>query len=230
MVSYMLKNLRNEHTCLEITKNRDADSSCLGKKFQDLIKENSQINIRVLHSMVLRTCGLDVSDHTLYRAQRYAIKRENEDHKVSYNKLYKYGHVIREMNPGSSVIMCTVDISPPTINVEHNIQPAARSSNAVDFEVAMGKIKETLLPAYNYLMQIPINQCSVHAFDQFCKSNHNTNNVVEAFNGWLNKIRTLSMLTMMEHIRRKIMKHIYRRYDIALKWETNIPLVITRQM
>ncbi|KAL5740860.1 hypothetical protein ACOSQ2_030040 [Xanthoceras sorbifolium] len=65
--------------------------------------------------------------------------------------------------------------------------PAARSSNAVDFEIAMGKIRETSVPAYDYLMQIPKHQWSVHEFDQECKSDHNTNNVVEAFNGWLNE-------------------------------------------
>ncbi|KAL5765757.1 hypothetical protein ACOSP7_016374 [Xanthoceras sorbifolium] len=108
--------------------------------------------------------------------------------------------------------------------------PAARSSNAVDFEIAMGKIRETSVPAYDYLMQIPKHQWSVHEFDQECKSDHNTNNVVEAFNGWLSKLRALSMLTMMENIRRKIMKRIHRRYEAALKWATNIPPAITMQM
>ncbi|KAL5855076.1 hypothetical protein ACOSQ4_004878 [Xanthoceras sorbifolium] len=87
-VTYMLKTLRNEHTCLAITKNGDANSFCLGKKFQDLIKESPQISIRVLNAVVLRTCRLDVNDHTLYRAKRYVMKIGSQDHKVSYNKLY----------------------------------------------------------------------------------------------------------------------------------------------
>ncbi|KAL5749534.1 hypothetical protein ACOSP7_024137 [Xanthoceras sorbifolium] len=202
------KTLTNEHTCLAITKNRDANSTWLGKKFQDLIKENPDISIRVLHGVVLRTCGLDVNNHTLRRAKTYAMNIGGEAHKASYNKLYKFKvDYLRDM-----------------------FWPAARSSNAVDFEIAMGKIRETSVPAYDYLMQIPKHQWSVHEFDQECKSDHNTNNVVEAFNGWLSKLRALPMLTMMENIRRKIMKRIHRRYEAALKWETNIPPAITRQM
>ncbi|KAL5745525.1 hypothetical protein ACOSP7_026671 [Xanthoceras sorbifolium] len=36
------------------------------------------------------------------------------------------------------------------------------------------------------------------------------------------------MLTMMENIRRKLMKHIHIRHEAALKWESNIPPKINR--
>ncbi|KAL5810396.1 hypothetical protein ACOSQ4_026964 [Xanthoceras sorbifolium] len=69
--------------------------------------------------------------------------------------------------------------------------PATRSHNAADFVAAMGNVRETSEEAYNYLAKIPAKQWSVHAFDTFCKAEHTTNNVVEAFNGWLVKYRAL---------------------------------------
>ncbi|KAK3198567.1 hypothetical protein Dsin_021982 [Dipteronia sinensis] len=97
-VTYMLKTLRNMHTYLSMTKNRDANSIWFGKKFEAFIKEN----IKVLGSVVLRQCGINVPNHTLYRAKRYALNIRDEDHKQSYNKLYKYRHIIME-NPNPQI-------------------------------------------------------------------------------------------------------------------------------
>ncbi|KAL5737139.1 hypothetical protein ACOSQ2_031927 [Xanthoceras sorbifolium] len=72
-VTFMLKTLRNEHTCPAVTKNRDMKAPWPGRKLQGLIQENPKINIRVLHFVVLRTCGLDMLDHTLYRTKNFAL-------------------------------------------------------------------------------------------------------------------------------------------------------------
>ncbi|KAK2654446.1 hypothetical protein Ddye_014302 [Dipteronia dyeriana] len=53
-VTYMLKTLRNMHTCLSVTRNRDANSVWLGKKLEAFIKENPDANIKVLGSVILR--------------------------------------------------------------------------------------------------------------------------------------------------------------------------------
>ncbi|KAL5743441.1 hypothetical protein ACOSQ2_026557 [Xanthoceras sorbifolium] len=111
-VTFMLKTLRNEHTCLAVTKNRDVRAPWLGKKFQGVIQENPGMNIRILHSIVLRTCGLDVPDHTLYRAKNYALCIGEKEHIRSYNMLYRYAEVIHERNPGSCVKINTININP----------------------------------------------------------------------------------------------------------------------
>ncbi|KAH7575276.1 hypothetical protein JRO89_XS02G0074000 [Xanthoceras sorbifolium] len=72
-ITFMLKTFRDEHNCLVVTKNRDVRALWLGRKFKGIIQENPDINIRVLHSIVLRTYGLDVPDHTLYRAKKFAL-------------------------------------------------------------------------------------------------------------------------------------------------------------
>ncbi|KAK0575955.1 hypothetical protein LWI29_009574 [Acer saccharum] len=267
--------------------------------------------------------------HTLYRAKRFALKIGDKDQKESYNKLYRYGGIIIERNPGSyaklsmisydpnlnvlvhfhrfylsfyaqkkgyldgcrpflgldgchlkgpyeGILLCAVAIEanswvfPIALGVveiesldswtwfiqllyEHvgmheqrkvcfmsdqqkGIIPAldaiwpnhhtrfcgrhilqnlmstfkveylrelfwlaARSSNLTDFVKAMAEIKEISEPAHQYLLKIPLEYWTVHAFDTITKTDHNTNNVVDAFNGWLNKYRAQPLLTMMEN-------------------------------
>ncbi|KAK3183252.1 hypothetical protein Dsin_030538 [Dipteronia sinensis] len=84
--------------------------------------------------------------------------------------------------------------------------PAAKSSNKARFLENMVKIRECSENAHKYLMDIPLQQWTVHEFDTERKTDHNTNNIVEAFNGWLNKYQTFSILTMLESVRRKFTK------------------------
>ncbi|KAK3226555.1 hypothetical protein Dsin_006417 [Dipteronia sinensis] len=231
-ITFMLKTLRNDHNCLAILKNRDATSVWLGKSY-------------------IRQCGVNGPDNTLYRAKKYALNIGTEDHKQSYNKLYRYGHIIMERNPGSYVK--TKIISNPNPQILTSFEwfylsfqaqtvgfkldylrdifwHTATSSNNVAFLKAMDEIKQTSPQAHAYLNNISLETWAVHAFDIVYKTEHNTNNVVEAFNGWMNKHRTLPMLTMMKRVRRKFMKRIRDRYEAAMLWESNIPPVIYRKL
>ncbi|KAI9174090.1 hypothetical protein LWI28_011814 [Acer negundo] len=67
--------------------------------FETLNKDNPDMNIRVLTSIVLRNIGVYGPDHTLHRAKRFALKIGDEK---SYNKLYRHGGIIIERNPGSN--------------------------------------------------------------------------------------------------------------------------------
>ncbi|KAL5861693.1 hypothetical protein ACOSQ4_002989 [Xanthoceras sorbifolium] len=40
--------------------------------------------------------------------------------------------------------------------------------------------------------------------------------------------RVLPMLTMMENIRRKLMKRIHKRHEAVLKWDSAIPPTINK--
>ncbi|TXG51874.1 hypothetical protein EZV62_021043 [Acer yangbiense] len=191
-ITYMLKTLRPKHDCLSVVKNKDITARWLRKRFETLIKDNPDMNIRVLASIVLRNIGVYVPDHTLYRAKRFALKIGDKDHKESYNKLYRYGGIIIERNPGSYVKLSTISYDP------------------------------------NLNVPIPLEYWTVHAFDTITKTDHNTNNVVEVFNGWLNKYRAQPLLTMMENVRRKFMKRMQDRYEAAMSWEGNIPPKINK--
>ncbi|KAH7550623.1 hypothetical protein JRO89_XS13G0233500 [Xanthoceras sorbifolium] len=49
-----------------------------------------RVTFMILHSIVLRTCSLDVPDHTLYKAKNYALCIGEKEHIRSYNMLYRY--------------------------------------------------------------------------------------------------------------------------------------------
>ncbi|KAH7548595.1 hypothetical protein JRO89_XS14G0176700 [Xanthoceras sorbifolium] len=108
--------------------------------------------------------------------------------------------------------------------------PAARSSNLADFNDAMKAIKETSVKTVEYLLSIPLHYWSVHQFDHQTTSDHNTNNVVEAFNSWMIPHRAQPLMIMMENVRRKFMKRLRKRYEDTLKWPTDIPPAIRRQL
>ncbi|TXG56738.1 hypothetical protein EZV62_018051 [Acer yangbiense] len=108
--------------------------------------------------------------------------------------------------------------------------PVAVSTNVAEFVEKMGDIKNASEIAHQYLMDIPLELWSVHAFDTLTKTDHNTNNIVEAFNGWLNKYQKLPMLTMLETIRRKLMKRIHERFETAMHWESNIPPIVNKKL
>ncbi|KAK0596172.1 hypothetical protein LWI29_013367 [Acer saccharum] len=90
-ITYMLKTLKPKRDCLLVVKNKDITTRWLEKRFETLIKDNPDMNIRVLASIVLRNIGVYVPDHTLYRAKRFSLKIGDKDHKESYNKIYRYG-------------------------------------------------------------------------------------------------------------------------------------------
>ncbi|KAL0404131.1 UNVERIFIED_CONTAM: hypothetical protein Sradi_2053900 [Sesamum radiatum] len=59
---------------------------------------------------------------------------------------------------------------------------SARSYDVVGFNFAMYKVKELNPAAYDWLMKIPAEQWSRHAFDPRLKNDHVTNNISESFN------------------------------------------------
>ncbi|KAK0600886.1 hypothetical protein LWI29_019198 [Acer saccharum] len=160
-VTYMLKTFTDNHNCLAVPKNRDVTSVWLGKIFETFIKENPYTNIKVLGAIILRQCEVIVPNHTLYRAKKYALKIREEDHKQSYNKLYRYGHIILERNPGSCVKLSTIRFKIDYLRELY--WPAARSSNKTAFLKVMDDIKKTSTNAHEYLTRISLENWAVHA-------------------------------------------------------------------
>ncbi|XP_048319534.2 uncharacterized protein LOC125418882 [Ziziphus jujuba] len=83
---------------------------------------------------------------------------------------------------------------------------AARATNAQDFKRNMDEIKVVKEDAYKWLMEIPFCHWSRHGFDKSVKNEHITNNIIESFNSWLGESRQKPIITLIEDIRRKVMK------------------------
>ncbi|KAL5798799.1 hypothetical protein ACOSQ2_003619 [Xanthoceras sorbifolium] len=95
---------------------------------------------------------------------------------------------------------------------------------------ANGKLKEVNPMAYDWMMTIPTKHWCVHAFDKHVKAAHTTNNITESFNGWVAKYRSELALTMLESIRRKMMKRMHKRLKDARKWSSYLPPLVMKKL
>ena len=57
----------------------------------------------------------------------------------------------------------------------------------------------------------------MHVFDKFVKCDHITNNMIESWNAWFGEMRKTPIITLMEHVRKQMMKAIIKRKQTCLK-------------
>ena len=72
-------------------------------------------------------------------------------------------------------------------------------------------------------MNIPSCHWSRHGFDMNAKIDHVTNNMTESFNSQIDKYMCEPILTLLEALRRKMMKNIQKRNQLALTWKGVVP-------
>ncbi|TXG61099.1 hypothetical protein EZV62_012462 [Acer yangbiense] len=332
--TFMIKTLQNRHSCQKLQKNHEATAVWVARRFKCLIEQNPEIKVKFLGREIQRIYGLTLPSYTLYRAKNRVLQKTEKEHSESFDKLYNYGYIVRQRNPGSMTLLKTItpDLGAPSrfqrfflslqaqkdgyifgcrpfigldgchlkgkypgvllsaiavdansgvfpiaicicegeskdswgwflqqlychiglddnrrvtfmsdcqkgvidaierfwprSNTRHcvrhitaNLQAkykgqlsavyvwnAANKSNKSDFLAEMENLKEANIDAYNYMMNIPLKHWALYAFDAYVKSEHTTNNITESFNGWIDNYRELPTLSMMESIRRKLMK------------------------
>ncbi|KAL0352266.1 UNVERIFIED_CONTAM: hypothetical protein Scaly_1615300 [Sesamum calycinum] len=93
----------------------------------------------------------------------------------------------------------------------------ARSYNVAGFNFALHKIKELKPVAYDWLLKIPVEMWSRHAFDERLKNHHVTNNISESFNHWVGDLRSKPVLTLVDGLRTKLMCRLQKRKLKGLK-------------
>ncbi|KAK2652072.1 hypothetical protein Ddye_011928 [Dipteronia dyeriana] len=94
----------------------------------------------------------------------------------------------------------------------------------------MAKLKEVNERAHDWIIQIQLKHWCVHAFDTHVKSEHTTNNITESFNSWVDKYRGYPTLMLLESLRRKMMKRMYKRLEDARKWSSNLPPLVAKKL
>ncbi|XP_042497524.1 uncharacterized protein LOC122076265 [Macadamia integrifolia] len=99
---------------------------------------------------------------------------------------------------------------------------ASQASTELQFQKEMNSIKEIKENAYMYLNETPSRMWSRHAFDVGARSDHITNNMTESFNQWIGDLRSKPILTLVDHLRVKIMGRLHRRYEKATMWEGKV--------
>jgi hypothetical protein len=73
------------------------------------------------------------------------------------------------------------------------------------FDKAMAAMQKDCEPAYNWLMQIPVEAWARHAFDTNSKTDLVVNNLSEVFNKMILDVRSKPIQTMLEGIKNKLM-------------------------
>ena len=85
---------------------------------------------------------------------------------------------------------------------------AAKSFDATGHKEAMEKIKEINIEVWKYLTKIPLTTWARHSFSSAIKCDYVTNNFIKSFNAWVGDLRGLPILTLLEGLRRKLIKKL----------------------
>ncbi|KAK4399496.1 hypothetical protein Sango_1425100 [Sesamum angolense] len=107
---------------------------------------------------------------------------------------------------------------------------AARSYNVAGFNFALHKIKELKPVAYDWLLNIPAEMWSRHAFDERLKNDHVTNNISESFNHWVEDLRSKPMLTLVDGLRTKLMCRLQKRKLKGLKMSGDLVPNVVKEL
>lgn len=107
---------------------------------------------------------------------------------------------------------------------------AARSYNAAGFNSALYKIQELKPAAYDWLLKIPAEMWSRHAFDPRLKNDHVTNNISESFNHWVGDLRSKPVLSLVDGLRAKLMSRLQKRKQKGSKWQGLIVPNVVKQL
>ena len=108
-------------------------------------------------------------------------------------------------------ILANLKSKHPQFDFKAHFWAAARASNRRAFYDAMQNIKAADEGVYETLRRIPPKFWLRHAFDNNCKSDHCTNNITESFNAWIEIQMKFPIVSMLEWIRKKLMKRMIGR-------------------
>jgi hypothetical protein len=96
---------------------------------------------------------------------------------------------------------------------------AASSYTETEFQYAMEEMKKVSEPAYNYLAKIDPSSWCKGWFNTMVKSDLVHNNCAECFNSWILDYRQLTIFSMLEGIRNKLMRRYVRKRRIIAAME-----------
>ncbi|XP_012844716.1 PREDICTED: uncharacterized protein LOC105964757 [Erythranthe guttata] len=111
---FQIKTIKGEHTCTQAKINKHANASYLGKRMEQGIKDNPDIQIQKLQNTILRKVGVESGYWKAMRAKKAAMDRIKGQEAEEYKLLWDYCETIRSRNPGSKLLLKKVaDSNPP---------------------------------------------------------------------------------------------------------------------
>ncbi|KAL7231374.1 hypothetical protein ACSBR2_009599 [Camellia fascicularis] len=102
-LTFKIKSLGPDHTCVRVERNPEATSTWIVEKFIRILKGNPGMTLEAMHNELTEKYGVKASRMQLYRGKRKALEAIECNHAASYSKLLKYANDIMKTNPGSLV-------------------------------------------------------------------------------------------------------------------------------
>ncbi|KAK4837457.1 hypothetical protein QYF36_005672 [Acer negundo] len=97
-----------------------------------------------------------------------------------------------------------------------------RAGSKSKFRERIKSLGEDSMEAVSCLMKEPCEKWARHAFDCDIKLDHITNNMSEYFNNWIKDERDKPILTLLEHLRKKVMVRFSDKCDELEKLQDSI--------
>ncbi|XP_074266765.1 uncharacterized protein LOC141590048 [Silene latifolia] len=107
---------------------------------------------------------------------------------------------------------------------------ACRATSIAEFNRELEGIKFLSTKAHAYLTSIPAKHWSRHAFSTTSKTNFLMNNMCESFNVVLKEARDKPIITLMEWIRRYVMKRHYEERVGVVGYEGRVMPLVTKYL
>ncbi|WVZ80109.1 hypothetical protein U9M48_027612, partial [Paspalum notatum var. saurae] len=104
---------------------------------------------------------------------------------------------------------------------DYNMWPVAKSYTIEKFNWHMARIQEKCPAAIVYLDENHPYLWSRSKFLDYCKVDYINNNLSESFNNWVNKVKDLQIVDMLDKIRQMIIKKFELRRKIAMSGGKN---------
>ncbi|TXG60592.1 hypothetical protein EZV62_015165 [Acer yangbiense] len=199
-MTFMIKTLVDEHECHRVYNNKEAKVKWIASKFENLVKANPSIDIKVLGDLLRENYRVSVDVQRLYNAKKKALAGYCARHIfANFRLLYKGEHY------------------------KKLFWRATRSCNEFDFNEAMNEIGAIDPAAKSWLQNIKTEHWSRFDYDPIVRCDHVTNNMTEAFNSMLGSHKAKSYLELLEFIRRMVMRKFQERKDECEQWNSVLP-------
>ncbi|RYR78062.1 hypothetical protein Ahy_A01g002815 [Arachis hypogaea] len=216
-IAFMIKSYEPRHTCIRKSEKRNANSTWIAKKLKQSLNADPNMSYELMSNELITKFGVETHPKQLYRLEEKEGK-----------KLKGLTRAVSEYFPNSWHRHCSKHLlnnfkaKYPLLILQDLFWMAVKAPNEFLFKKAMEKMKTFDNNAYQYLMDIPLHTWSTHAFYTNHKSPHITNNVCESFNAWIDNLRSMTVLKLVDGLRVKIMMRFYTQFSSTASWSYNV--------
>ncbi|TXG58588.1 hypothetical protein EZV62_016417 [Acer yangbiense] len=127
-MTFMIKTSMDEHECHRVYNNKEAKMKCLAFKFENLVRTNPSVSIKVIYDLLRENYRVSVDVQRLYNAKKKALAGLAKDHANVFGLLGRYAYMVNQSNLRSAVHICTQErkdeskawnsVLPPMVNAK----------------------------------------------------------------------------------------------------------------